>query len=77
MNELHEEVGYLKAKVEEIKSDAIRMEQKLDVLTESVNKKFTTAETIFNILKFTGLAAVAILTFQFGDIKEWWHQLFK
>lgn len=76
MDSIEQEVGYLKAKVEEIQSDSIRMEQKLDNLSELVAKKFTTAETMFTVVKFLGLAAVALITFKFGDIKELWGYLF-
>lgn len=77
MHSLDEKVGYLQAKVEEIKSDAIRVEQKLDNLSELVAKKFTTAETVFKIMKFGAVVVVAVVTFQFGDIKEWYNLLFK
>jgi len=72
-----EKIGYLRAQSEENKNDLIRIERKVDALSDLVSGKFRTAETVFNILKFMGVAIVAVLTFKFGDIKEWFNFLFK
>jgi len=77
METMEEKVGYLLAKQEEQKSDLIRVEQKVDSLTEMVSTKFNTAETVFKVIRFMGIVVVALVTLQFGDITKWFHYLFK
>jgi hypothetical protein len=77
MKTVEENIGYLLAKQEEQKSDLVRVEQKVDSLTEMVSTKFATAETVFKVVRFLGIAVVAIVTLQFGDIAKWWTFLFK
>jgi hypothetical protein len=77
MTSMEEKVGYLQAKQEEMKSDLIRVEGKLDSLHELVSTKFVTAETTFKVVRFLGIIVVAIATLQFGDIAKWWTFLFK
>jgi hypothetical protein len=77
VDSLEEKVGYLLAKQEEQKSDMVRVEQKVDSLTELVSLKFATAETVFKVIKFLGIVVVAVATLQFGDIAKWFNFLFK
>jgi len=77
MESTDEKIGYLRAQSEENKNDLVRIERKVDALSDLVSGKFRTAETVFNVLKFIGVAIVAVLTFKFGDIKEWFNFLFK
>ena len=77
MDSMEEKVGYLLAKAEESKGDLVRVEQKVDSLTELVSSKFATAETVFKVLRFLGIAIVAIATLQFGDIAKWFNYFFK
>jgi hypothetical protein len=77
MKTVEENIGYLLAKQEEQKSDLVRVEQKVDSLTELVSTKFATAETVFKVIKFLGIVVVAIATLQFGDIAKWFNFLFK
>ena len=77
MESTEEKIGYLRAQSEENKNDLIRIERKVDALSDLVSGKFKTAETVFNVLKFIGVAIVAVLTFKFGDIKEWFNFLFR
>jgi hypothetical protein len=76
MKTVEENIGYLLAKQEEQKSDLVRVEQKVDSLTEMVSTKFATAETVFKVVKFLGIVVVAIVTLQFGDIAKWFNFLF-
>jgi hypothetical protein len=77
MKTVEENIGYLLAKQEEQKSDLVRVEQKVDSLTEMVSTKFATAETVFKVVKFLGIIVVAVATLQFGDIAKWFNFLFK
>ena len=77
MQTIDEKVGYLMAKAEEQKGDLVRVEQKVDSLTELVSTKFATAETVFKVLRFLGIVVVALATLQFGDIAKWWAFFFK
>jgi hypothetical protein len=77
MKTVEENIGYLLAKQEEQKSDLVRVEQKVDSLTEMVSTKFATAETVFKVIKFLGIVVVAVATLQFGDIAKWFNFLFK
>ena len=77
MDTLEEKVGYLLAKQEENKSDMVRVEQKVDSLTEMVSTKFATAETVFKVVRFLGIVVIAIATLQFGDIAKWFNYFFK
>jgi hypothetical protein len=77
MKTVEENIGYLLAKQEEQKSDLVRVEQKVDSLTELVSTKFATAETVFKVIKFLGIVVVAVATLQFGDIAKWFNFLFK
>ena len=77
MQTIDEKVGYLMAKAEEQKGDLVRVEQKVDSLTELVSTKFATAETVFKVVRFLGIVVIAIATLQFGDIAKWWAFLFK
>lgn len=71
------QIGYLLRSVEENREDVRRLATKVDTLTRIVENKFNTAETLFKVLRFMGIALIAILTFKFGDIKEWWIYFFK
>jgi len=83
-----EHIGYLTGKLEEF-GEALKshlaedasakrgIHDKLDKLEDKVSEKFTTVETIFKVIKFTGLAIIAVLTFHFGDITNIWHTIFK
>jgi hypothetical protein len=77
MKTVEENIGYLLAKQEEQKSDLVRVEQKVDSLTELVSTKFATAETVFKVIKFLGIVVVAVATLQFGDIAKWFNYFFK
>lgn len=81
--ESDQQIGYLLGKMEEfgdtlkqhLKDDTDvlgRIHEKLDKLEDKVSEKFTTVETVFKVLKFIGLALVAVLTFKFGDIAALW-----
>ena len=74
---MEEKVGYLLAKAEESKGDLVRVEQKVDSLTELVSSKFATAETVVKVVRFLGIVVIAIATLQFGDIAKWWAFFFK
>ena len=76
MDTLEEKVGYLIAKIEEQGADLKAAVVKLDALERRVDEKFRTAEATFRILKFMGLAAVAVLTAKFGDLPGLWGKLF-
>lgn len=75
METLEEKVGYLLRAVEENKSDVKHLTMQVDELSQMVAKKFNTAETTLRIIKWFGLAIVAILTFKFGDITSLWQNL--
>ena len=76
MDTLEEKVGYLIAKIEEQGSDLKAAVVKLDALEQRVDEKFRTAEATFRVLKFLGLATVAVLTVKFGDLPGLWGKLF-
>ena len=76
MESIEEKLGYLIAKVEEISKDSKAMGAKLETLETRVDDKFKTAEATFRILKFIGYAAVAVLTFKFGDVPALFDKLF-
>lgn len=71
------QIGYMTAKLEEVLDLAKSHETRLDVLEKNIAEKFTTVETVFKILKFTGLAIAAVLTFKFGDVAQLWQTLVK
>lgn len=76
MNSIEEKLGYLIAKVEEQGEDLRATVKKLDALEQRVDEKFRTAEATFRVLKFLGLAVVAVLTFKFGDVPNLFRQFF-
>jgi hypothetical protein len=51
--------------------------EKEDLLEKYVQDKFRTVEIVFNVIKFTGLAIVAVLTFKFGDVTRLWDHFFR
>ena len=71
-----EQLGYLTARVEDLARDQEALREKFDKLEILIAKKFATAETLFNVFKFIGLAAIAVLTFKFGDISKLWNTFF-
>jgi hypothetical protein len=73
MNE--EKLGYLIAKVEEQGSDLKGLMIQVNALEKRVEDKLRTAELVFRFVKFSGLAALAVLTFKFGDVKALWLAL--
>jgi len=77
METMEEKIGYLTRAVEENKHDVRQVADKVDALSILVNKKFNTAETMINVVKFTGLALGALLTFKFGQIADLWSHFFK
>lgn len=74
--ELAEKIGYLISKVEDQGQVLQNVVQKVDYLEKTVSEKLTTIETLIKVFKFLGVATVAILTFQFGDISRWWTHFF-
>lgn len=78
MDELNwgEKIGHLIASVEALREDQAHMAIKLDALEKLVAQKLNTVETVFRILKFGGLALIAILTFKFGDVASLWRSFF-
>jgi hypothetical protein len=71
-----ERLGYLIAKVEELSEDVKAMKASHETLEKRVEDKFRTAEITFRIFKFIGLAALAVLTFKFGDLPAIYFKFF-
>lgn len=73
----NEKLGYLDAQVDLLQERFDKLEERFDRLESLIEGKLATAEAIFSVIKFIGLAAVAILTFKFGDISRLWTTLFR
>ena len=71
-----EKIGYLIAKIEDLCGQVEKVDSRLSTLETTVYNKFKTAELTFKIFRFLGLAALAVLSFQFGDITRYWHYVF-
>lgn len=76
MNDLSQQLGYVLAKLEEIRADLEKVDSRLSTLEDKVTDKFKTAELAIKWLRFLGLAAIAVLTFQFGDVSRLWVHIF-
>ena len=83
METIEEKLGYLIAKTEEMSADNVRFFEQLDkvdnrlsTLEYTVHDKFKTVELFIKGLKFIGLATVAVLSFQFGDVSRLWTFFF-
>ena len=76
METMEGKIGYLIAKIEEQGEDLHRVVAKVDYLEKLVSEKLTTVETLIKVVKFLGVATVAIVTLQFGDIPRWWMHFF-
>jgi len=73
----HEEkLGYLTHAVERLEQRQDDVVKRLDSLERMMESKFRTAEVVFNVFKFLGLAALAILTLKFGDLPRLWSHFF-
>ena len=71
-----QQIGYLIARIEDIASSQQSLATEFNLLKNRVDEKFKTAEVVFKILKFLGLALIAIVTFKFGDISRLWSYIF-
>jgi len=71
-----EKIGRLLATVETLHARQDEIMKRLDSLEKTVADKFRTAEIVFKILKFLGLAAIALISLKFGDIPRLWSHFF-
>lgn len=70
MNEtLEQQMGYVLARLEELREDSKEMQAKLVALERRVDDKFKTAEGVFRTLKWLGAMLLAVLTLPWGSIK--------
>jgi hypothetical protein len=88
MADVKEDIGYLKGKVESNSASIDRLVEvftqhieKQDENTKAVNEalqairdELSVYKAVVRVIKFIGAVALAVVTFQFGDIDELWEK---
>lgn len=72
-----QQLGALIESVENLQTAVSRLTVKQDELTTLVMGKLKTVEVLIRVFKFLGLALIALLTFQLGDIARLWSHFFR
>ena len=68
----NEDIGWLKANVEQILENQNKFDKRLDDLEDQIS----IYRTAIKFVKFAGAAILLVLTFKFGDVSSLWQRIF-
>ena len=68
----NEDIGWLKANVEQILQNQQNFDKRLDTMEEQIS----IYRTVIKFVKFSGAAILLVLTFKFGDVSSLWERIF-
>ena len=68
----NEDIGWLKANVEQILQNQQNFDKRLDVMEEQIS----IYRNAIKFVKFSGGAILLVLTLKFGDVSSLWTRIF-
>lgn len=77
MDTLDQQMGYVLARLEELREDSKEMQRKLTALEARVDEKFKTAEATFRVVKWMSGITVAVLTIPWHNVKAFVLSMFR
>lgn len=77
METLEQQMGYVLARLEELREDSKEMQKKLTALEVRVDEKFKTAEATFRVVKWLAGLTFAVLTVPWYNIKAFVLSMFR